>query len=61
MSLDSKIHILDKNPDGSCIYLKNNLCSIHSSRPTVCQNFFCSTKSKKFQEMVKMIQDSRKS
>ncbi|MFA7301633.1 MAG: YkgJ family cysteine cluster protein [Candidatus Shapirobacteria bacterium] len=59
MDLDSKVHILDKNPDGSCIYLKNNLCSIHENRPQVCRHFFCSTKSKKFQGMVKMINNNK--
>lgn len=59
MDLDSKVHILDKNTDGSCVYLKNKLCSIHASRPKVCQNFFCSTKSKKFQKMVKIISQSK--
>lgn len=59
MDLDSKIHILAKNSDGSCVYLKNNLCSIHETRPQVCRHFFCSTKSKKYQEMVKIILQSK--
>ncbi len=58
MNLDSKIHILDKNPDGSCVYLKNNLCSIHDTRPQVCRHFFCTTKAKKYQGMVKIIEKS---
>lgn len=55
MDLDSKVHILAKNPDGSCVYLKNNFCSIHENRPAVCRHFFCSTQAKKYQEMVKMV------
>lgn len=59
MDLDSKVRILDKNLDGSCIYLKNNLCSIHDTRPAVCRHFFCSTKSKKFQGMVEIINNHK--
>lgn len=59
MDIDSKLHILDKNPDGSCVYLVNNRCSIHDSRPQVCRKFFCTTKAKKFQGMVEIISQSK--
>ena len=48
-------NLLAKKADGSCVYLKNNLCSIHNHRPKVCREFFCTTKAKKFQGMVEEI------
>ncbi len=45
-------NLLAKNDDGSCIYLKNNKCSIHKNRPGVCRDFFCTTKAKRFEGMV---------
>ncbi|MBN1543322.1 YkgJ family cysteine cluster protein [candidate division KSB1 bacterium] len=32
---------LDKHPDGRCIYLENDLCSIYENRPQVCRDFQC--------------------
>ncbi len=49
-------NILSQKKDGSCIYLNNNLCSIHKKRPRSCRNFFCSSTSKKFKGMIRMIQ-----
>jgi Fe-S-cluster containining protein len=53
-------NILRQKKDGSCIYLKNNLCSIHTRRPKSCRNFFCASSAKKFQEMIRIIQKRRK-
>jgi len=55
MDQDSSLHLLAKAADGSCIYLVNNHCSIHLTRPAVCRQFFCTSKNKKFQEMIKII------
>jgi|WetSurMetagenome_2_1015567.scaffolds.fasta_scaffold23824_4 Fe-S-cluster containining protein len=48
-------NLLAKNADGSCVYLKNNLCGIHTDRPNVCREFFCTTRAKKFEGMVEEI------
>lgn len=48
-------NFLDKNDDGSCIYLKDNSCSIHAKRPQVCRAFFCDSKDKEFDEMHRLI------
>jgi len=53
-------NILKQNKDGSCIYFKDNLCSIHKIRPQVCRDFFCTTKKEKFQDMVKQINQRKK-
>ena len=52
--------LLEKKDDNSCIYLKENLCSIHDTRPAVCREFFCTTKEDKFQNMVDIIKDADK-
>lgn len=51
-------NLLAKKKNGECIYLENNKCSIHADRPVVCRQFFCSTKAKKFQGMVKIIKEA---
>ena len=48
-------NILSQKKDGSCIYLKNNLCSIHQKRPQACRDFSCLSKSKKFEGMIGII------
>lgn len=48
-------NLLKQKKDGSCIYLKNNLCSIHKKRPQVCRDFFCESNLKKFRRMIEMI------
>ena len=55
-------NLLAKKEDGSCVYLVNKMCGIHDDRPMVCRDFFCTTKAKKFQGMVKIIEkkDSKK-
>jgi Fe-S-cluster containining protein len=51
-------NLLAKKDDGSCIYLDGNQCGIHADRPKVCQAFFCTSKAKKFQSMVKIIKEN---
>jgi len=48
-------NLLRQKKDGSCVYLKNNLCSIHQKRPQACREFFCGSKLKKFKGMIKII------
>ena len=48
-------NILSKNDDGSCIYLINNKCSIHSVRPNACRDFFCTSPEPRFSQMVDMV------
>lgn len=50
---------LDKKENEECIYLINNKCSIHDRRPVVCRNFYCSSKSKKFEKMRRIIEEAR--
>jgi Fe-S-cluster containining protein len=52
-------NILKQKRDGSCIYLKNNYCSIHKIRPQACRDFFCSSKQKKFKGMIKQIKEAK--
>ncbi|MFC1727346.1 YkgJ family cysteine cluster protein [Patescibacteria group bacterium] len=52
-------NLLKTRGDSSCIYLKNNRCSIHHQRPQVCQEFFCTSKSKKFKGMIKIIERAK--
>lgn len=52
-------NLLAQNKDGDCIYLKNNSCLIHDQRPQVCRRFFCTSKSKRFAEMIRMIEKKR--
>jgi Fe-S-cluster containining protein len=53
-------NILCQKKDGSCIYLKNNLCSIHKRRPKYCRDFYCSSSLKKFKTMIDLIKKRRK-
>ena len=53
-------NLLAKKTDNSCVYLIDNRCSIHSTRPRVCQHFFCTSKNKKFQAMIKIIKENKK-
>lgn len=52
-------NFLAKKDDGSCSYLIENKCSIHATRPQVCRHFFCSSKNKKFKNMVKTINQEK--
>ncbi|MBU1199549.1 MAG: hypothetical protein KKE98_01625 [Nanoarchaeota archaeon] len=53
-------NIIEQKPNGSCYYLINNKCSIHKTKPVSCRNFFCSSKDKKFREMIKTIKASKR-
>ncbi|MEE9525214.1 MAG: YkgJ family cysteine cluster protein [Candidatus Woesearchaeota archaeon] len=53
-------NILKQKEDNSCIYLKQEKCSIHSSRPKSCRNFFCDSKEEKFQSMIEKIKNFKK-
>jgi len=55
LAKESGANLLAKKEDGSCVYLVNNQCSIHATRPEVCRDFFCTTKAKKFEGMVEII------
>ncbi len=52
-------NLLCQKEDGSCIYLKENVCSIHKRRPESCRDFFCSSKAKKYKAMIRMIKENR--
>jgi Fe-S-cluster containining protein len=52
-------HLLSQKKDGSCIYLKNNSCSVHRRRPQSCKDFFCKSKLKKFKRMISLIEEKR--
>lgn len=53
-------NILAQHEDGSCIYFKDNKCSIHEDRPKSCRNFFCDSNEKQFKGMIKKINESKK-
>lgn len=53
-------NLLAKNADDSCVYLEGDKCSIHAIRPGVCREFFCTTKVRKFEKMVKIIKKADK-
>jgi Fe-S-cluster containining protein len=46
--------ILKQTEDGSCVYLEENKCSIHKTRPQACKEFFCSSKLKRFKIMIRL-------
>ena len=50
-------NINEENKDNKeeCIYLKDNKCSIHKTRPAVCKKFFCNSKNPQFKVMIEMI------
>ena len=52
-------NILKQKEDNSCIYLKDNTCSIHKDRPEVCTKFFCDSKEEKFQDMIQTIKKNK--
>lgn len=33
--------VLDRKPDGSCVYLAGKGCSVHDEAPDICQRFDC--------------------
>tara|TARA_Y100000310_G_scaffold317192_1_gene369778 strand:- start:121 stop:423 length:303 start_codon:yes stop_codon:yes gene_type:complete len=52
-------NIITQKADGSCIYQENNRCTIHENRPEACRAFFCKSKNKKFQGMIKIIENDK--
>ena len=52
-------NILKQKEDGSCVYLKKNKCSIHKIRPQACREFFCTSKLKRFERMIKQIKKKK--
>jgi len=48
-------NIITQKEDGSCTYLHNSKCSIHSTRPLSCRKFFCVDPN--FESMNKKIKD----
>lgn len=52
-------NLLAKNDQGGCIYLVDNKCSVHATRPEVCKKFFCTSRAKKFNEMIKLINKNK--
>lgn len=54
------LNIIKQNEDGSCYYLNNTKCSIHTYRPQVCREFFCKIGGGKFKEMIKQINNAKK-
>ncbi len=51
------LNILAMHDDESCIYLKDNKCTIHKRRPTACRKFFCDSKNLKFKKMIEKIKN----
>ncbi len=51
-------NLLAQKADGSCIYLTGSKCGIHSDRPKVCRDFFCTSIAKRFEKMVEIIKES---
>ena len=52
-------NVLKQKEDNSCIYLKDNKCSIHNFRPESCKNFFCESKEEKFKKMIETIKEAK--
>jgi Fe-S-cluster containining protein len=52
-------NILKQQENGSCIYLHDNLCSIHKKRPQSCRNFYCTSTLKKYKGMISLIKEKR--
>lgn len=36
-----RLHVLERNDDGTCIYLNSKGCQIHGNAPSVCRTFDC--------------------
>jgi len=51
------LNILAVHDDESCIYLKDNKCSIHKRRPTACRKFFCDSKKPQYKTMIEKIKN----
>jgi len=53
-------NFLKKKDDGSCIYLEDNRCAIHATRPGVCRVFFCKSSEEEFENMRRIIAENKK-
>lgn len=51
---------LAQKEDESCIYLENNKCLIHDTKPQSCRGFFCDSKAENFKVMIKKIKEYKK-
>ena len=49
--------LAQKEDRKTCIYLKDNKCSMHYDRPQSCRNFFCDSKDPKFRKMIEEIEE----
>lgn len=38
---EGRDHVLDRKPNGECVYLRSSGCSIHASAPDICKRFDC--------------------
>ena len=52
-------NIITQKEDGSCIYQKDNKCTIHNNRPEACRAFFCKSDNPKFKEMKDTIKNGK--
>lgn len=52
-------NVLAQKKDKSCIYLKDNKCSIHDFRPQSCKNFSCESKEERFKKMIETINKAK--
>lgn len=53
-------NILKRRKDGSCIYLEDNKCSIHETRPQICRGFFCNSKKEEYKDMIRQVKVVKK-
>jgi Fe-S-cluster containining protein len=51
--------LVQKDDGKTCIYLENQKCSIHLTRPKVCRAFFCESKEEWCQDMVQKINEEK--
>ncbi len=56
---ENGLNIVKKKKNGSCVYLRNNRCSIYDSRPEVCRDFLCSSPDIRFIEMIEELNEKR--
>lgn len=62
-AIENAANIIAQNEDKSCVYLKDNICTIHDWRPKACRAFFCDSKAEKDQKkvgIIKRYKDSKK-
>ena len=53
-------NLITQKEDGkTCVYLEDNRCSIHETRPKACQAFFCESKEEWCQDMVERINEHK--